>query len=294
MQRPHHASQMERARSKRMVRRLAVIGVGSMGSAVVRGLLQVGWTTADRVCGVHPRQERASELARGLGIDVVTDAADAVRDADVVLLGVKPQILPDVLAALRGHLRPTQLVLSVAAGIRTGSIEEVLGPLPVVRAMPNLAATVGQGATGMCAGRHATPAHLALAREVFAAVGTVEEVPERLMDAVTGLSGTGPLYVFHLVEAMADAGVKVGLSRDVASRLALSTLIGSAHLARDSHLHAAALKDQVTSPGGTAIAALHVLRREGFQSIVMDAVEAATRRAQELGATPRDGAHTPA
>ena len=266
-----------------MARRLAVIGVGSMGSAVVRGLLKVKWTTPDKVVGAHPRKERASELSKGLGVEVVTDAAKAVQGADVVLLGVKPQILPEVLESLRGKVKPDQLVLSVAAGIRTDSIEAVLPGVPVVRSMPNLAATVGQGATAICAGEHATKEHLALAKEIFSAVGAVEEVPEKLMDAVTGLSGTGPMYVFHLVEAMADAGVKVGLSRDVASRLALATLIGSAHLARDSHLHAAALKDQVTSPGGTAIAALHVLRREGFQAIVMDAVEAATKRAQELG-----------
>jgi pyrroline-5-carboxylate reductase len=266
-----------------MAKRLAVIGVGSMGSAVVRGLLKVKWTTADQVVGAHPRGQRASELSKGLGIEVVTDAAKAVQGADVVLLGVKPQILPDVLESLRGKLRKGQLVISVAAGIPTSAIEDVLPGIPVVRSMPNLAATVGMGATAICAGAHATKEHMALAREVFAAVGTVEEVPEKLMDAVTGLSGTGPMYVFHLVEAMADAGVKVGLSRDVAARLALQTLIGSAHLARDSHLHSAALKDQVTSPGGTAIAALHVLRREGFQAIVMDAVEAATRRAKELG-----------
>ncbi|MEK6976648.1 MAG: pyrroline-5-carboxylate reductase [Candidatus Thermoplasmatota archaeon] len=266
-----------------MAKRLAVIGVGSMGSAVVRGLLKVKWTTASHLVGAHPRKERASELAKGLGIDVVTSAVKAVEDADVVLLGVKPQILPEVLELLRGKLKPRQLVISLAAGIKTAAIEAVLPGIPVVRSMPNLAATVGMGATAICAGTHATKEHLALAREVFSAVGTVEEVPEKLMDAVTGLSGTGPMYVFHFVEAMADAGVKVGLSRDVASRLALQTLIGSAHLARDSHLHSAALKDQVTSPGGTAIAALHVLRREGFQAIVMDAVEAATKRAQELG-----------
>ncbi len=266
-----------------MVRRLAVIGVGSMASAIVRGLLKVKWTTAAHITGVHPRKERASELAKGLGIAVVTSAAKAIEGADVILLGVKPQILPEVLESLRGKVLPSQLVLSVAAGIKTATIEAALPGVPVVRSMPNLAATVGQGATAICPGAHATKEHVARAREVFQAVGTVEEVPEKLMDAVTGLSGTGPMYVFHLIEAMADAGVKVGLSRDVASRLALQTLIGSAQLARDSHLHAAALKDQVTSPGGTAIAALHILRREGFQAIVMDAVEAATRRAAELG-----------
>lgn len=266
-----------------MGKRLAVVGCGNMGSAVVRGLLQVKWTTPAQVVASHPKKDRAAAIADALGIKVLTSSLEAVKGADVVLLGVKPQILPDVLAELRGAVAPKSLVLSMAAGVRTAVIEEALPGVPVVRSMPNVAATVGMGATAIAPGAHARKEHVALARQVFEAVGVVEEVPERLMDAVTGLSGTGPMYVFHLVEAMADAGVKVGLSRDVASRLALQTLIGSAHLARDSHLHAAALKDQVTSPGGTAIAALHVLRREGFQAIVMDAVEAATRRAAELG-----------
>lgn len=266
-----------------MGKRLAVVGCGNMGSAVVRGLLKVKWTTAGQVVASHPKKDRAAAISKALGIDVVTDCQAAVKGADVVLLGVKPQILPEVLADLRGAVPKKALVLSLAAGVKASVIEKALPGIAVVRSMPNLAATVGLGATALAPGSHADKTHVALARQVFEAVGTVEEVPEKLMDAVTGLSGTGPMYVFHLVEAMADAGVKVGLSRDVAARLALQTLIGSAHLARDSHLHSAALKDQVTSPGGTAIAALHVLRREGFQAIVMDAVEAATRRAAELG-----------
>lgn len=264
-----------------MAKRLAVIGCGNMGSALVRGLLKVKWTTPGHLVASHPR--RAAALSRELGIRVIASNRKAAEDADVILLGVKPQILPDVLEEIQGYVAAGAVVLSMAAGVSTARIEEALPGIAVVRSMPNLAATVGMGATAICGGAHAKAEHVAVARSVFEAVGVVEEVPERLMDAVTGLSGTGPMYVFHLVEAMADAGVKVGLSRDVAARLALATLIGSAHLARDSHLHAAALKDQVTSPGGTAIAALHVLRREGFQAIVMDAVEAAARRAAELG-----------
>ncbi|MHB8632604.1 MAG: pyrroline-5-carboxylate reductase [Thermoplasmatota archaeon] len=266
-----------------MAKRLAIIGCGNMGSAVVRGLLKVHWTTASHIVASHPRKDRAAAISKALGVRCLTSNRKATQGADVVLLGVKPQILPDVLAELEGAVAAPTLVLSMVAGVPARTIEEALPGVPVVRSMPNLAATVGLGATAISPGAHASQHHLALARQVFEAVGTVEEVPEKLMDAVTGLSGTGPMYVFHLTEAMADAGVKVGLSRDVAQRLALQTLIGSAHLARDSKLHAAALKDQVTSPGGTAIAALHVLRREGFQAIIMDAVEAATRRAAELG-----------
>ncbi|HUR62299.1 MAG TPA: pyrroline-5-carboxylate reductase [Candidatus Thermoplasmatota archaeon] len=263
--------------------RLAVVGPGQMAGAVVRGLLAARWTTPARVTAYHPRAEGARLAAQRLGVRCITSLPRAVSGADVVLLGVKPQALPEVLAQLAGHVASGQLVISMAAGFATARIEAALVGVPVVRAMPNLGATVGTGATALCPGAHASAPHLAAARKVFEAVGTVEDVPERLMDAVTGLSGTGPMYVFHLVEAMADAGVKVGLSRDVATRLAMQTLIGSAQLAQASHLHPAALKDQVTSPGGTAIAALHVLRREGFQAIVMDAVEAATKRSAELG-----------
>ncbi|MEA3190181.1 MAG: pyrroline-5-carboxylate reductase [Thermoplasmata archaeon] len=267
-----------------MTRRLAVVGPGNMATAVVRGLLASKWTTKDKVAGYHPRRDRAAAIAKQAGFQVGSDLGKALAGADVVLLGVKPQILPEVLPRIATELDGHPLVVSMAAGFATARIEAALPGLPVVRTMPNLACTVGLGATAMSPGAHATREHLALARSVFEAVGVVEEVPEKLMDAVTGLSGTGPMYVFHLVEGLADAGVKVGLSRDVASRLAVQTVIGSARLAQDSHLHPAALKDQVTSPGGTAIAALHVLRREGFQAILMDAVEAAARRSAELGA----------
>lgn len=266
-----------------MARRLAVIGPGHMASSVVRGLLAVRWTEKNAVTGYHPRPARAKILAKQHGFRVVSNLETALSNADVILLGVKPQIMPDILAALAGRLSPRQLVVSLAAGVATARMEQVLGAQPVIRTMPNLACTVQEGATAYCLGRHANATHRKEVARMFQSVGTVEEVPERLMDAVTGLSGTGPMYVFHLVEGLADAGVKVGLSRDVASRLALQTLIGSARLAAASHLHPAALKDEVTSPGGTAIAALHVLRREGFQAVLMDAVEAAAMRARELG-----------
>ena len=200
-----------------------------------------------------------------------------------MLLGVKPQIIKSALKELRGAIKPGQLVISIAAGISTRFIEYYLQDVAVIRSMPNLAVTVGMGATAMCPGQVATPEDMAQARAIFEAVGMAEEVHENLMDAVTGLSGTGPMYVFHLVEALSDAGVKVGLPRATAERLAMQTVRGSARLAQMSEQHPAALKDQVTSPGGTAIAALHVLRRNGFSAILMDAVEAARDRSRELG-----------
>ena len=265
-----------------MTYRLAVIGCGNMGRAVVEGLLQAGWAEPGQIIATNPDAEKAAQLAAELGIAATTDNAAAARDADIVLLGVKPQIIKTALKDMRGTVG-AHLVISIAAGISTRFIEYYLPEAPVVRCMPNLAVTVGMGATAMCAGQHASQEHLERATAIFESVGTVEHVHENLMDAVTGLSGTGPMYVFHFVEAMADAGVKVGLPRDVAMRLAMQTLRGSARLAQTSEHHPAALKDQVTSPGGTAIAALHVLRKEAFSAIVMDAVEAATRRSAELG-----------
>lgn len=266
-----------------MGRRVAVIGCGNMGSAIAKGLIESGWTSADQIIATHPRAQRAGALHEALGIETTTDNGAAIQGADIVLLGVKPQVIKEALKDLRGRFVAGQLVISIAAGISTRFIEYYTGDAPVVRSMPNLAVTVGLGATAICAGHHALPDHMALAREVFEAVGMVEEVRESQMDAVTGLSGTGPMYVFYMIEALSDAGVKVGLPRDVATRLAMQTVRGSAQLALTSGVHPAALKDMVSSPGGTSITALHVLRRHGFASILMDAVEVATKRSAELG-----------
>jgi pyrroline-5-carboxylate reductase len=263
--------------------RLAVLGCGNMGQAIVRGLIDSKWASADQIIATNPNKDKAHALAEALGIAADTDNANAAKQADIVLLGVKPQIIKAALKELRGVITPDQLVISIAAGISTRFIEYYLSDVPVIRCMPNLAVTVGMGASAMTPGSKAGPAHVELARNIFEAVGTAELVAEGLMDAVTGLSGTGPMYVFHLVEALSDAGVKCGIPREVATRLAMQTVRGSARLAQTSDLHPAALKDLVTSPGGTAIAALHVLRKQAFSAILMDAVEAATNRSAELG-----------
>lgn len=263
--------------------RLAVIGCGNMGQAVVRGLTSSGWAAASQIIATNPDPDKAAALAATLGIATDTDNASAARQADIVLLGVKPQIIKHALKDLRGVIKPSQLVITIAAGISTRFVEYYFEDVPVMRCMPNLAVTVGMGASALAPGASVRKEHLEQAQAIFESVGTVEVVHENLMDAVTGLSGTGPMYVFHLIEAMADAGVKCGLPRDVAGRLAMQTVRGSARLAQTSELHPAALKDLVTSPGGTAIAALHVLRKQAFSAILMDAVEAATRRSAELG-----------
>lgn len=266
-----------------MSRRVAVIGCGNMGRAIVRGLIESGWTTADQITATNPSPEKVQKIQEDLGVEATTDNALAAQDADIILLGVKPQYIKDAVKDLRGLLTRDQLVISIAAGISIRFLEFYTGDAPVVRSMPNLPVIVGMGATAISAGTHARKEHLQLAREVFEAVGTVEEVHESLMDAVTGLSGTGPMYVFYMIEALSDAGVKVGLPRDVATRLAQQTVRGSARLAQTSDEHPAALKDQVSSPGGTSITALHVLRKHAFPAIIMDAVEAATNRSKELG-----------
>jgi pyrroline-5-carboxylate reductase len=263
---------------------ITVLGAGNMGTALVRGLLKSGAGSSRTITATHPKQARLRELARDLKVDWSKDNKAAAAKADVLILAVKPQILDEVLDEVRDAVPPTALVLSIAAGVTTGHIEAALGGTrPVVRAMPNVAAIVGLSATALCAGRHTTKKHVATAHRVFESVGIVVDVPEYLMDAVTGLSGTGPMYVFQILEGLSDAGVRVGLSRHVATQLVQQTLLGSARMAQELGQHPAMLKDLVTSPGGTAIAALHSLERNGLRAVLMDAVEAATVRSKELG-----------
>ncbi|MDX1610892.1 MAG: pyrroline-5-carboxylate reductase [Candidatus Thermoplasmatota archaeon] len=263
--------------------KVCVIGAGNMGGALLRGLIEAGWKP-DSVFATGPNPERMAALEQELGIRTSTDNAEAAAFADVVVLGVKPQILVDVLEDVKGHIASENLVVSIAAGVPTWSIEEHLAEgTPVVRTMPNMPATVLQGATAMCAGATATEADMEATRALFECVGTVVEVDESLMDAVTGLSGTGPMYIFQIIEGLSDAGVKVGLSRHDANELAVQTVVGSALMAKESGLHPAQLKDMVTSPGGTAVTALHSLERGGLRALLIDAVEAATRRSAELG-----------
>jgi pyrroline-5-carboxylate reductase len=264
-------------------RKFAVLGAGNMGRALVRGMLKAKVARAADLVATTRQTEKAGALAKELGIDVGTDNKKAAAWADVVVLGVKPQILPDVLAEIAPVMKKGKLVLSIAAGVPTGAIEAALPGAAVVRTMPNLPVHVDAGATAMCRGKSARAEHAEVARAVFESVGLVVEVDEYLMDAVTGLSGTGPMYVFQLIEGLADAGVKVGLSRDVAMALTVQTVLGAAKMAQSTTDHPARLKDRVTSPGGTAITALHVMERGGLRAILIDAVEAATRRSEELG-----------
>ena len=264
---------------------LAVLGAGSIGRALIGGLLRGDDLAADRITATRRTADALDDLAARLpGVTVTTDNALAVRTASVVIVSVKPQNAASLLAEVAPHLAPGTRILSTLAGVTTASLASALGQaLPVVRAMPNTPALVDEGATGIAPGAHATPAHVALAREVFEAVGVVEEVPEHLMDAVTGLSGSGPAYVFMVIEALTDAGVKQGLPRSVARRLSMHTVLGAARLAVESGEHPAILRDQVTTPGGTTITAVAELEKQGLRSMFIDTVARATERSRQLG-----------
>jgi pyrroline-5-carboxylate reductase len=267
--------------------RIGFLGAGAMGEALAGGLLAAG-VPLERVRAADPDAARRAAVSRALGIATGDDNAAVVRESDVVVLAVKPALVPRVLADLRtalGAALAKPLWISIAAGV---SIARIEGELPrgarVVRAMPNTPALVRAGATAYAANAAATAADRALTQSLFACAGLAWEAPEEsLLDAVTGLSGSGPAYVFVFLEALADAGVRVGLPRDAAQSLAIQTVLGAAQLARDTGIHPAQLRDRVSSPGGTTIAGLARLEAAGFRAALLDAVEAATRRSRELG-----------
>lgn len=265
------------------MKRLAVIGAGKIGGLLVRAFLKHGLVAAEglRVTVRHP--ERAAALARDLGVPVSTDNVAAACDADVVLLCVKPQNVTDVLAGIRAQLGPARLVISVAAAVPTQYIEQQLGAeVPVVRAMPNTPCAVGAGMTGLCAGRFATAAHLETARALFQAVGRTAVVDERLMDAVTGLSASGPAFLYVVLESLIDGGLKVGLPRDVATQLAAQTMLGAARMALETGDHPALLKDAVTTPAGCTIDGILELEEGKLRVTLIKAVVKATERAGQL------------
>ncbi len=264
-------------------KRIAVLGAGNMGGALVRGMLKATWAKPENLVATTRRSERAGDLAKELGIEAHTDNRRAAEGADVIILAVKPQILPAVLEQIRPVVPAGRLVISIAAGISTATIEAALPGAVVVRTMPNLPVHVDAGATAFCFGQNATAENGETVNAILESVGLAVEVDEYLMDAVTGLSGTGPMYVFQFIEGLCDAGVKVGLSREVATKLVLQTVLGAAKMALATGEHPAQLKDRVTSPGGTAITGLHVMERGGLRAILIDAVEAATKRSEELG-----------
>lgn len=266
---------------------LGVIGGGVMGEALIRRLIEQSIYSPQAIWVSDPREERLAYLCEHYGIRSADSNAAAIAKADLVLLAVKPQVFDAVAVELKAlhPLNPAPLVVSILAGTTLMRLEQAFPDCPVIRAMPNTPATVGAGMTAIAAGSHADAAHLDQATQLFSAVGQVVQVTESLLDAVTGLSGSGPGYVAVIVEALADGGVAVGLPRAVALQLAIQTLRGTAELLAAGELHPGQLKDQVTSPGGTTIAGVAALEQAGLRSALIEAVRAAHRRSQELGAS---------
>jgi len=263
---------------------IAFLGAGNMAGALLRGLLAQGIADPGEILCTDVREERLAELHTKYGVTTLSSNREATQRADVVVLATKPQAFDRLLPEVRAALKPDTLVLSIAAGITCKAIE---GHLPagarVVRAMPNTPAIVDAGATGIAMGTNATTGDIVLARKLFDGIGISVVLDETLIDAVTGLSGSGPAYIFLIIEALSDAGVKVGLHRDSALLLAAQTVFGSAKLLLETGEHPGRLKDMVTSPGGTAIAGLHTLEAGGLRTTLINAVETATARAKTLG-----------
>jgi pyrroline-5-carboxylate reductase len=268
----------------------ALIGPGAMGEAIIAGLLRDGVTQPECILASGPRPERGAELKARYGIQVLTDNLSAARPADVVILAVKPQKLQRVLAGLKGQIKPTALVLSIVAGASIQTLQEALSHPSVVRAMPNTPAQIGAGITVWTASTSASPQQVELARQILCALGEeifVEE--ENYLDMATAISGTGPAYVFLFMEALIDAGVHLGFPRRIAEQLVVQTLIGSVSYFQTRKIHPAALRNEVTSPGGTSAAALYYLDKAGFRTAISRAIWAAYERSQELGKGKGEG-----
>ncbi len=255
-----------------------------MGEALTRGLLSAKTYAASEIRLFDVDNARVEQLAASLGVGAFDSPLAAIDGADVILVAVKPQIIETALLPLRERISASQTVISIAAGVSIARLEACFSSaVPVVRVMPNTPALVGAAASAICGGKHAKPENIAVAKELFEAVGLAVETEEKLLDAVTGLSGSGPAYVFLFIEALADGGVRAGLSRSVALQLAAQTVMGSAQMLLETQEHPGVLKDKVASPGGTTIAGVHALESGGFRGVVMDAVAAAVQRSKELG-----------
>ncbi len=261
---------------------IGFIGGGNMAEAIIKGLL-AGAVKPDNIMVAEPMANRRDFLVSEYSVRVSDDNLAVARQANILILAIKPQMASSVLTDLEQAVSTDVLIISIMAGISTAFIEEALmKSVRVVRAMPNTPALIQTAATAICSGRKATTADLNAAREIFSRCGTVVVVPEKQMDAVTGLSGSGPAYVFTFIEALSDAGVKNGLPRDTATELAIQTVMGSARMLAETGEHPAVMKEKVTSPGGTTIAGLHALETGCFRGVVMNAVDAATNRSKEL------------
>jgi pyrroline-5-carboxylate reductase len=266
-------------------KKLCFIGCGNMGEALVSGLVQSGSARPADIMCTDVREDRLEELRTRYGVRTSTRNPEAVAESEVVVYAVKPQLMAEVLKETADQLDMSKVVISIAAGVPLRAIESLLHKeLRLIRVMPNIAAMVKESATALSAGKHARKEDIELAMAIFNSVGKAVFLRENyLMDAITGLSGSGPAYIFIIVDALADAGVKMGLARKDAQYLAAQTVLGAAKMLMETREHPGQLKDRVTSPGGTAIAGIHTLEKGGLRTTLINAVEAATHRSKELG-----------
>jgi pyrroline-5-carboxylate reductase len=265
--------------------RVAILGAGKMGGILLQAFLKNNLLLPDQLLATVQHPDRALALSAQFAVNVGTDNLAAARQADVILLGVKPMQVPALITEILPALNPSKLVLSFAASVKTRAIEDAAGcDLAVIRAMPNTPALLSAGATALCSGRFVTPEQIALAQRIFSTVGRTVVVEEKHMDAVTGLSGSGPAFLYIIIEALAEAGVNVGLPRDVATMLAAQTAYGSARMVLETGYHPALLKDAVTTPAGTTVDGILALEEGGLRATLIKAVKRATERARELAA----------
>jgi pyrroline-5-carboxylate reductase len=263
---------------------IGFIGAGQMARALAQGFVQAGLVRAEAISASDPSPLAREAFSQLLPAAKVFDSnRQAVEGADVVFLAVKPQYVAEAAPEARAAIEESKLVVSIVAGVTMASLSQQLGTARLIRVMPNTPCLVGESAAAYCLGEGASPEDGQLVRELLCAVGVAIQVEERLLDAVTGLSGSGPAYAFVMIEALADGGVRMGLPRDVAQTLAAQTLLGAAKMVLQTHEHPALLKDRVASPGGTTIAGLQALEDRGLRGALIAAVEAATRRSRELG-----------
>lgn len=264
-------------------KRLAILGVGKIGETLIRGLIEAGVVSASNIVVTAGHQPRIDQVKERFRVEGTLSNAEAARSADVVILSVKPQTVPQVLSEIGEVLSPEQLLISVAASVGTAFIERHLArPVPVVRAMPNTPCLLRKGMTGIAAGKNARPQDLELAKFIFDSVGRTVIVDEKHMDAITGLSASGPAFIYIVIESLAEAGVKVGLPRDLATELAAQTVVGAGAMVLETGEHPAKLKDSVTTPAGCTIDGILELEEGGLRVTLIKAVVRATERAKEL------------
>jgi pyrroline-5-carboxylate reductase len=265
--------------------RIAVLGAGKMGGILLQAFLKENLFAAEKIHATRTKAESALALSTQWGVDVGTDNVEAVRQADLILIAVKPLQVPDLIAEIKPALTIDKTVVSIAASVKTRAIEEASGlDIGVIRAMPNTPSALGAGIAALCRGRFVSAAQMELAQRIFETVGRTVIVEEKHMDAVTGLSGSGPAYIYIIIEALAEAGVKVGLPRDIATQLAAQTAYGSAKMVLETGYHPALLKDAVTTPAGCTIDGILELEEGGLRVTLIKAVMRATERARQLAA----------